>query len=356
MSINSPAGRSATIDIAKGIAIFLVVIGHNLYVRNSLHGMYESIYLFHMPLFLALSGVNYSKISFSSYIQKRSKTILRPYFVPLLVLFVFSSLKIHSIDYQQLGGIFYGTGHTIKWTPLWFLTFLFVVLAVFGLIFNVLQSSVERFSNVKTKIAISAAIFLLIFFIGYEIIRIDLLGLKNLVDALGRPIGLPWGVDLLPVGLSFVWLGFSFKRQLLTGLEGHRLIFRLFVCVVVVLLAANAGSSLDFNYRRIDGVIGVLLASVAGIFFVFYLSLLIEKNARYLGLLFQYCGERSIVILVFHNQIQRRIYDALESHVNGILVFSISLFLSIAIVLLFDGFLRRSSGYRWVFYGGRIHA
>ena len=45
--------RSITVDIAKGLGIFLVVWGHCLHNNNVLH---DVIYLFHMPLFFFLSG------------------------------------------------------------------------------------------------------------------------------------------------------------------------------------------------------------------------------------------------------------------------------------------------------------
>lgn len=40
--------RDSTIDIAKGIGIFLVVLGHFTVFASPL---YHYIYLFHMPLF-----------------------------------------------------------------------------------------------------------------------------------------------------------------------------------------------------------------------------------------------------------------------------------------------------------------
>lgn len=47
------SSRNSVLDIARAIAIILVVIGHSgieMYVR-------DSIYLFHMPLFFFISGI-----------------------------------------------------------------------------------------------------------------------------------------------------------------------------------------------------------------------------------------------------------------------------------------------------------
>lgn len=50
--------RYETIDIARGIAIVLVVIGHysTPQMPEYLHIPHEVIYMFHMPMFLFVSG------------------------------------------------------------------------------------------------------------------------------------------------------------------------------------------------------------------------------------------------------------------------------------------------------------
>lgn len=58
--------RIKYIDVAKGIAAILVVVGHSIQVQNSLFDnnvIFRLIYSFHMPLFMFLSGyVTYRKI------------------------------------------------------------------------------------------------------------------------------------------------------------------------------------------------------------------------------------------------------------------------------------------------------
>ncbi len=80
--------RIKCIDIAKGIGILLVIIGHVL------PGTYlaKVIYSFHMPLFFFLSGVCYNRTKFSFYELVRVR--LRTLFFPLLL---FSCL-VHLVD------------------------------------------------------------------------------------------------------------------------------------------------------------------------------------------------------------------------------------------------------------------
>jgi fucose 4-O-acetylase-like acetyltransferase len=49
--------RLEHIDVAKGIGIILVVLGHNWIIRTEKGELFRIIFSFHMPLFFFLSGV-----------------------------------------------------------------------------------------------------------------------------------------------------------------------------------------------------------------------------------------------------------------------------------------------------------
>lgn len=68
--------RDSTIDIAKGIGIFLVVLGHFAVFASSL---YHYIYLFHMPLFFFISGMFAKPMSIKECLVKKAKRLLVPY-------------------------------------------------------------------------------------------------------------------------------------------------------------------------------------------------------------------------------------------------------------------------------------
>jgi fucose 4-O-acetylase-like acetyltransferase len=76
-------GSLEWIFIAKGLGIFLVVVGH-FYTESSptyWSEMRKIIYSFHMPLFFILSGYLYShaKYSYSVLIQNKTKRLLYPF-------------------------------------------------------------------------------------------------------------------------------------------------------------------------------------------------------------------------------------------------------------------------------------
>ena len=73
--------RDTFLDFCKGIAIFLVVLGHVL--EKSMHQMnslYDFIYLFHMPFFFMLSGYFAWRVKRLdiSFFKKKARTLLLP--------------------------------------------------------------------------------------------------------------------------------------------------------------------------------------------------------------------------------------------------------------------------------------
>lgn len=78
--VDEKKSRLSYIDIAKGIGIFLVVLGHTRYPYTR-----DIIYSFHMPLFFFLSGylLTLSKIdtSFILYLKKKIKGLYRPFLI-----------------------------------------------------------------------------------------------------------------------------------------------------------------------------------------------------------------------------------------------------------------------------------
>ncbi|MDE6783606.1 MAG: acyltransferase [Paramuribaculum sp.] len=86
------AYRYETIDIAKAFAIILVVIGHfqSAYMPDGYETMRSIIYLFHMPLFLFVSGFLYQatwrKMPYRAFILKKFKRLMIPYFTVSVII------------------------------------------------------------------------------------------------------------------------------------------------------------------------------------------------------------------------------------------------------------------------------
>jgi fucose 4-O-acetylase-like acetyltransferase len=122
--------RIEYIDIARGIGILLVVLGHNDFGYVSPFG-YKLIYSFHMPLFFFLSGYFLvTSIPFTDFVKKRFNSLLKPYFFMIFLIYFFqiSFEKMgFSTALQRIVKSFYASTIYIDWVQLWFLPHLFVV-------------------------------------------------------------------------------------------------------------------------------------------------------------------------------------------------------------------------------------
>jgi len=140
--------RIEYIDIARGIGILLVVLGHNDFGYISPFG-YKLIYSFHMPLFFFLSGYFFNPaLSFVSFFKKRFNALLKPYlFTIFLIYFVSVSFDNMSfkIALQRIVKALYGAGYYMDWVQLWFLPHLFVVSLYAFIFFTIIRKWDNRY-------------------------------------------------------------------------------------------------------------------------------------------------------------------------------------------------------------------
>lgn len=185
--------QSRTYDILRVVATILVVIGHCTYFKIStpyggcdysylfgdtsfifklINKLTEFIYIFHMPLFIALSGALFEKSlikghypSFKRIVNKKAKNLLVPFIVVTL---------LYSTPIKFLSGYFDGSTNLIKDvfvgqiliqgnTHLWYLFSLFSIFLVGYLFLN----------NSKDKQSI-LLLFLIALSLGSEKIGIKL--------------------------------------------------------------------------------------------------------------------------------------------------------------------------------------
>ncbi|WP_418209221.1 acyltransferase family protein, partial [Barnesiella intestinihominis] len=79
--------RDITFDIAKGIGIVLVVIGH--YIPDTAPSWYigfvSFVYHFHMPLFFMIAGFFYErsikKVGYWRFVRSKFERLMFPYFI-----------------------------------------------------------------------------------------------------------------------------------------------------------------------------------------------------------------------------------------------------------------------------------
>ncbi len=117
--------RIRWIDQAKGLGIVLVVLGHAcvpslVAISSFVEKLYLFIYLFHMPVFMYLSGYAFfhfsRKNSFKIFAKRKVKTLLKPYFLYIVVIYLlFWGLHAFSIlNFSFVENVQYSVKNMVK--------------------------------------------------------------------------------------------------------------------------------------------------------------------------------------------------------------------------------------------------
>jgi len=278
-------GRVKWVDIAKGIAVSLVVYGH----FGTSEAAKSVIYAFHIPLFFFLSGLFFSFDKFPSYklfLKKRSVQLLIPYlffnFITyLLWLFIGRkfgsdiSSNIHPL--KPILGILYGNASNLPHNvPLWFLTCLFSVENLYFFIFRKTRKQ-QHFFLLLIIVAIA--------FINYK---------------LNHVFRLPWGIDIALSMLLFYGLGVNLKSEFLEKNRNKAsLSGLLIISFFVVLIIARLNGKIEVSDNYFGNYIYFVLGALAGIIFIVSLSMLIAQVKLKYSLL-SFLGRNSLIIFGLH--------------------------------------------------------
>ena len=127
--------RIEYIDIARGITIFLVVLGHSYSEENVI---LQWLYSFHMPFFFIISGLLYGlkynssdKLSFGW--KEKAKSLLLPYLFWGFVfqMFLWTLEIIGGVPILETFKMRMGTFFELSSGPMWFLPCMFIATLIF---------------------------------------------------------------------------------------------------------------------------------------------------------------------------------------------------------------------------------
>lgn len=240
--------RIGYIDMAKGLAIILVIVGHSSFVP---HIAKMILYIFHIPLFFFLSGftLNVRKYeTFSGYFLNKWKSLVVPFFLLNIFVFLFQLFVMYPDQVLSFNIL-----HFIKqllisdrlhiYFQLWFLNVLFLahVFSYFIL---------KKGWNLGQWMIIILSLFVLVY-LGQKIYE--------------KEYYLIWNIDLVPVAMIFILLGVWTKNNL------HRLekYFSVYFLPVVGVLTVLIGR---MNYRLSGNQIVDLYYQQIGNHFLFYIA------------------------------------------------------------------------------------
>lgn len=186
--------RLPYVDMAKGFAMLLVIIGHCAYSDKMIVGW---LYSFHMPLFFALSGFTFNPEKYKSLrevISVKLRQLIIPYFFLCSVLWALSLLMLDGMQFKyrhinELIGIVLGKRLSDYFFSLWFLTTLFLAEPILWCLCRLTKK------HMLALLPLSVGVFA----VGAAVLQV----IK----------GTYWSADLVPIALSFLLLGYLLGRH-----------------------------------------------------------------------------------------------------------------------------------------------
>lgn len=274
--------RNIAIDIAKGIGILLVIIGHGAIPSWSK----DAIFSFHMPLFFILSGYFFRDETPLVRMRKDAKRLLLPYVVTIAVITLYMLVVHQAIKHD---GWYYVINTLWFWIyptgapgglnfsgPVWFLFALFWTKGTFNLI--------EKVHN-RWFYLILAFIAFAPFYLSYLIGR-DL------------PLAISQGL----ISIVFFWGGYEWKRHE-TSLQRSRIKTMMLICLTLWLIGVMC-SDLDVMRMIYHNYPLCLLTAFAGTYIVIEISKFISKlkgvAIRKVSSFLSWGGQNSMAILCAH--------------------------------------------------------
>lgn len=316
------AERNESVDIAKGIGILLVVIGHSSFFNFvEFFNVNKYIYSFHVPFFIFISGFLNKNREFKVVMLHKFRTVLYPfiywsilYFIFMLAFIFFFNYELLSNHYNSILYIFLGSGKNSVVYPnvtLWFLALLFSVhlLHCFFLILP---------KNLLFILVLLSSMF------G--------VGLSSL------SLSLPYQFDSAFTLYPFFYLGCFLSRCKNSKLFGNDNTSGWFLLIFFVFIIF--GFALSFNNIKIDTASNIIgdpivfyCSATASILGFFVLSKIIRFH------FLTYLGQNSMIFLIFHlpciyiiNGVQELIYGDF----NELISLPLTLIIIVPIVAFFN--------------------
>ena len=275
------------IDVAKGISIILVIIGHSIKYNSDI---YRFILSFHMPIFVILSGITHkipkSKDKIKENIYKYIKQLLIPYILTFFIIMLLQTLTNDKLTLLSFAKNFFVTliwgngvkytllGHTLKSVgPLWFLITLFLSKIIFDLL---------SFKLKEKKLDMNIVIYC---FCALAAIKI------------GNISWFPLNLDLVLIFLFYLYVGFLMKKYVNLLKKYNIIIFLISFALWGICLGLNINIELAYRLYPI-GILSVI-ESLCASYCVIELCKIISQS-KLLNKFLTNVGKISLIILCIH--------------------------------------------------------
>ena len=313
--------RKHYIDVARGIAIILVVLGHGISeYETGFTGLEKVIYSFHMPLFFVISGLVFrlkDNVSFCAFAKKRTKGLMLPYL--LFAGLIFLSHVAEAVLLKSDGEFF----EKLK-TPS-------------GIINTLLLSTKSVFSNLwflPCMLAAQLLLFAVLKYVKNKYAKAALFTVFSLAVIFISPkIALPLCLETAVISVMFLYIGTLVGKMEL--LEKSKYIL---TPICLVIFAASEAAFLlcfkseSFSYYNVQfgGAPWLfIITAVSGSLFVIGASFIIKKCA-----VLEILGRHSLYIFGFHYLVQNVLrigFEKVGLINNKIVILTVAVILNLAI-------------------------
>lgn len=324
--------RIAYLDIARGIGMILVVMGHVEYVNGTLR---QFISAFHMPLFFLISGIliwerQEEKRSIGELVKRKLRSIMLPYAVFSVLSFVIEGSRIAIKQLDEWDIVFRQLYQSLCLqgvSTLWFLSALFM--------------SELLFIGIRKKTKNSWTITI----ISVIVIVVAVLNRLEKSFYLSHEEILAWGLlhDVLSMLLrnvfcaGFVGAGYYIAKWLLPKLNKTWLVFGVMIVAgLVACLVIPINWGVDLRYMNLGKLPLFLAGAIAGTMTILLFSKLLEEvPVKLLKLPLEYYGRNSLIVMVTHMDFRVlycsiRLISVIQPLLNSPLIFCV-----LVIVLVF---------------------
>lgn len=263
------------VDVAKGLGIFIVVIGHCLtYAGLWSTRLFWYIYAFHMPFWFVISGFLYKRKDPSSYITNKVVSLIVPYIAYFSLNIVIYAIlacigKTKLFEYCSFGAF------------LFLMTLFLVVIAHFLL--DLFVYSKSRHPLILQSV------------VAFCVLILGLIYAKGIAGEPNQPVATAF------VGYAYFLLGLGLRSTRLN--PPVKIISRIMCFIVGILLSAilmvtsklNGDLNIDMNTSRYMNGLMFVANSLLGIASFCALSAAIRSNS-----ILQNMGRNSLSILMIH--------------------------------------------------------
>lgn len=305
------SGRLAFIDIAKGLGIILIVLGHNQVFGFRFPDVRDFLTAFRLPFFFFMAGVTFSvgSKSLGEIAVRRADAWLKPLVVVVLVTGLLDT-TLHGVTWESvLLGLAYPTGFTIDPLPLWFLAHLWLLYLFCTLL---LKADGRLYDTAPKKVILllvlaTSGYFLMSAFVSAAEVpacRVQTEFSANLFQC-----GLPFSADILLL-TSFYFLLGNFLSRYIKYFQINR-VWAAIALLAMAVFQFGFDYTIDFNLRHYDTPVLTTLQALCGIYLMLCACMLLSKVTIAAKILC-YLGSASLFILLFHLSILHGLIPVLQ--------------------------------------------